>query len=847
MKSLAHTTTAAVALLAAAVQASSLTPPVLPLAVRNPYLTVWLANARDVPWSRWPMFYEGEDIGLGILASVPASNEVYPLLGRPHDSLLPPEYADGYNVSFPIYLGAQFDASTTNLSYLIPSPKGFSNALAPVEVIISFLSPITPTSTLRQSIPATYLSVHVSGEFDVDLYVDLNGHWVSGDRGSRIEWELHRSGIADEDGEKEILKTWRVKRETEQLLTEYRDQAEWGTLHFSAPADVRHESGTSALLRQRFSRTGTLQDVNDDFFRGIMDEEPVFAFSKSFRLNSTQPFPTRRRDSVLFTIAHVQDPVVQYASARGLTMMRPLWASWFASPEALTVFHYLDFHTAAALASNYSTQLAIDASKSGSQDYVDILALSARQVMGATTFSGTPENPILFLKEISSNGNFQTIDVIYPSFPFFLYTNPRWLAYLLEPLIEHMLSGQYPNKYAMHDLGAHFPNATGHPDGNDEYMPVEECGNILIMGLALVNSLIYEDPAWSGSMWSSQGSATYDESVDGSAFPLNALEARDGVSHLDDRWGGAEGNKGRKQARKYIERSYGLWKQWTQYLVDFSLTPETQLSTDDFAGWLANQTNLALKGVIGIRAMSGIADAVGARADAEFYLNVSSVYVKQWEEYGLSRDGTHAKLAYHWYGSWTTLYNLFADSVLCFHISNSSPAVGHETDEQKPLAPQSASKSKTGFVSDHIYRLQSEWYHAVVQRYGLPLDSRHLYTKSDWEFFAAAVTSTAVREEIVQAVALWVNETATDRPFVDLYRTEGDGGFPGPNFKARPVVGGHFAFLALERACGGKAVAGLEFLDHPAGAEEAGRPSAEAVPAQGHHGAGSSEGGDWEL
>jgi hypothetical protein len=46
-----------------------------------------------------------------------------------------------------------------------------------------------------------------------------------------------------------------------------------------------------------------------------------------------------------------------------------------------------------------------------------------------------------------------------------------------------------------------------------------------------------------------------------------------------------------------------------------------------------------------------------------------------------------------------------------------------------------------------------------------------------------------------------------------LYDTEGDGGFPGNAFKARPVVGGHFAFLALERACGGKAVEALSFLD----------------------------------
>ena len=56
-----------------------------------------------------------------------------------------------------------------------------------------------------------------------------------------------------------------------------------------------------------------------------------------------------------------------------------------------------------------------------------------------------------------------------------------------------------------------------------------------------------------------------------------------------------------------------------------------------------------------------------------------------------------------------------------------------------------------------------------------------------------------------------------DCPLTDLYETEGDGGYPGMAFKARPVVGGHFAFLALERACDGKAVEALGFLeDEPA-------------------------------
>jgi hypothetical protein len=47
----------------------------------------------------------------------------------------------------------------------------------------------------------------------------------------------------------------------------------------------------------------------------------------------------------------------------------------------------------------------------------------------------------------------------------------------------------------------------------------------------------------------------------------------------------------------------------------------------------------------------------------------------------------------------------------------------------------------------------------------------------------------------------------------DLYETEGEGAFAGSSFFARPVVGGHFSFLALDRACDGKAVAGLGFLD----------------------------------
>jgi len=157
----------------------------------------------------------------------------------------------------------------------------------------------------------------------------------------------------------------------------------------------------------------------------------------------------------------------------------------------------------------------------------------------------------------------------------------------------------------------------------------------------------------------------------------------------------------------------------------------------------------------------------------------------------MTRDGAHAKLAYDWYGSWTTLYSLYPAALLCF---------------QAPAA--NAPANFTPFLPPQLFVNQSLHYANVMQRYGLPLDSRHLYTKSDWAFQAAAVASPAVQDTIILATARWLNETSTNKPFTDLYDTEGTGGFAeGTEFKARPVVGSHFAYLTLQQACGGKGTA----------------------------------------
>jgi hypothetical protein len=196
---------------------------------------------------------------------------------------------------------------------------------------------------------------------------------------------------------------------------------------------------------------------------------------------------------------------------------------------ALSFFHK-DYTESSNLASSLDRRVAQDSIATAGQDYLVVTSLSVRQAFGATQLCGTQDKMYMFLKEISSNGNMNTVDVIFPAYPIFLYTNPELLKLVLTPLLENQEAGKYPNDYSIHDLGSSYPNATGHSDGSDEKMPLEECGNMLIMSLAYV-----------------QKSGDSD----------------------------------------FLNDHYSLLKQWTSYLVEDSLYPANQISTDDFAGPLA--------------------------------------------------------------------------------------------------------------------------------------------------------------------------------------------------------------------------------------------------------------------
>lgn len=152
----------------------------------------------------------------------------------------------------------------------------------------------------------------------------------------------------------------------------------------------------------------------------------------------------------------------------------------------------------------------------------------------------------------------------------------------------------------------------------------------------------------------------------------------------------------------YLSQHYTKLSQWTSFLVNDSLIPASQLSTDDFAGTLQNQTNLALKGIIGIRAMGEIARLTGNTADEKNYNDIAIDYIDKWQGYGIAADANppHTTLQYGANDTHGLLYNLWCDLELGLN-----------------LVPQS------------VYDMQSKFYPTVKEQYGVPLDTRHTYTK----------------------------------------------------------------------------------------------------------------------
>ncbi|OAA56899.1 glutaminase GtaA [Cordyceps fumosorosea ARSEF 2679] len=665
-------------------------PPAAPLAVRSPYLNVWLNGRTDggesgILPNQWPRFWtEGVQ---GWQGFIKVDGKTYNWMGN-HPS---PDFAD-----------------QTAQSYTSTKTEFVMNVGSKVELTVSFLSPVFPTDHMRQSIPFAYMNLEVKSidgrPHSVQVYSDVSGgkrciEFASGDSSAVIQWEhQNTNGLHSHH-------FWRVNQD---VFNEANDQASWGHWYWTTKDQrgVSYQIGQDTAVRSQFMNNGYLDGSIDTQFRAVHDRWPVFALSRDLGKVSGSV-------TTLFTIGIAQDEGIQYHGVGDQKGLPSLWKDYFNNDTDLVKFFYDDYGYSLEQCLQLDHRIAADSKSAAGQDYATITSLALRQFYGAIQLVGTKNNIKVFMKEISSDSDIQTVDVLFPAFPAMVYLNPNLIKWSLEPLLEYQKSGRYPNKWAVHDLGR-YPRALGYDSGNDEPMPLEECGNMIIMMLSYAQK--------SG----------------------------------DNKW---------------LADNWDLLTRWAEYLIQDARIPAHQLSTDDFAGQLANQTNLAIKGIIALEAMSEIATRAGQGDQKQRYSDVAHEYYDFWSAHGINRNASrpHSTLAYDDMDSYGLLYNLWGDKVL-----------------------------RLGFVPEEVYAMQSAWYPRVANEYGMVLDTRGTLTKTDWEIFAASTAEEATKMEFVRLIAKWINETKTWRALTDLYDTK-DGGYPrGIEFTARPVVGGLFAILALQ-------------------------------------------------
>lgn len=403
-------------------------PPSFPLAVRTPYLSTWVRGDHEGIIDQSVEFWNGQKLGWTGLLRV--NGTVYSIFGA-----VPAEISS---------------SCARQLSqHYTPSSSNFRFEAAGVLVELIFTNSITPTDYKRQSIPFSYLEVVLSsissGEM-VELYFDVNGAWLSGDVKNFVSWDMSSATLGNKQSfsNGESLASHRIRRTSQLMYTETDDMAEWGELHWSTnDADnLTTSAGYSThQTRSHFSKYGNLTNALTREYRPIDLDEPVFAFVKSFR-------SCKKAQKALFTIGLVQDEVLQVnLPTKGYHPARPLYQRYFANATDMVVWHYLDYKHEQASA--FADRMLKD-SKKLNTDYAKITAISGIQAIGGTQLvvdDGDPHGePHLWMKEISSDGNMQTSDVMFPAIPFFLYANPKLAVAMLEPLLVHQEAGLYPHK-----------------------------------------------------------------------------------------------------------------------------------------------------------------------------------------------------------------------------------------------------------------------------------------------------------------------------------------------------------------------------------------------------------------
>jgi hypothetical protein len=318
-------------------------------------------------------------------------------------------------------------------------------------------------------------------------------------------------------------------------------------------------------------------------------------------------------------LAYTEEYAIEYLGRK----LRPYWQRNGMSVQQMLADAEAQYASLEQRGAQFDRELTADLKQAGGDDYAQLAILAYRQTFAAHGFAADVDGtPMLFPKENFSNGCISTVDVLYPSAPFFLFFNPALLQAQLKPVLEYAALPRWKWPFAPHDLGT-YPLADGQVYGGGEtseenQMPVEESGNLLILA--------------------------------------------DAMSRETNNW-------------DFVRQYWTQFTLWAQYLREKGLDPANQLSTDDFAGHLAHNANLSIKAIEGLAAYAQMAQGLGKPDVANEYAQLAAEMAGKWQTMAI--DGDHYKLAFDKPGTWSQKYNLVWDQILGLHLF---PAKVRETE-----------------------------------------------------------------------------------------------------------------------------------------------------------------------
>lgn len=222
----------------------------------------------------------------------------------------------------------------------------------------------------------------------------------------------------------------------------------------------------------------------------------------------------------------------------------------------------------------------------------------------------------------------------------------------------------------------------------------------------------------------------------------------------------AEGNA------RYAEKHWTVLTTWADFLLSEGLDPQNQSCTDDFAGHYAHNANLSIKAIMGIAGYGKLAEMLGEQELADKYIAAAREMARKW--LSMANAGNHSRLTFDQPNSWSQKYNLIWDKFLGLSL----------------------------FPKEVIDK-EIDFYLTRQNTYGLPLDCRKTYTKSDWILWVACLTADKDKfHQLVAPIYKYVNETTSRMPISDWHETTNG---ESVGFRARSVVGGYFMKMLVDK------------------------------------------------